>query len=112
MIHKLQAEAKSSVEQMSTNLESARVTTEKADETNHALDGISTAVGTIRDMNMQIAGASEEQNVVTQQITESVNQVNETASATVSGAEKAAKAARGLVDIAANLNQLVNRFKA
>ncbi|MDE3270541.1 HAMP domain-containing methyl-accepting chemotaxis protein [Pseudoalteromonas sp. G4] len=111
MIHKLQNEAKTSVDQMNANLESARITTEKADETNLALDSISSSVGTIRDMNMQIAGASEEQNVVTQQITDSVGQVNEMAVQTVAGAEKAAETARGLVNIAANLEQLVNRFK-
>lgn len=111
MIHKLQNEAKTSVEQMNANLESARITTEKADKTNLALDSISESVGTIRDMNMQIAGASEEQNVVTQQITDSVTQVNEMAVQTVVGAEKAADTARGLVTIANNLQQLVNRFK-
>ncbi len=111
MIHKLQSEAKTSVDQMNANLESARVTTEKANETNEALDSISNSVGTIRDMNMQIAGASEEQNVVTQQITDSVGQVNEMAVQTVAGAEKAAETARGLVEIAANLEGLVNRFK-
>lgn len=111
MIHKLQNEAKTSVEQMNANLESARITTEKADKTNLALDSISESVGTIRDMNMQIAGASEEQNVVTQQITDSVTQVNEMAVQTVAGAEKAADTARGLVTIANNLQQLVNRFK-
>jgi len=111
MIHKLQNEAKTSVEQMNANLESARITTEKADKTNLALDSISESVGTIRDMNMQIAGASEEQNVVTQQITDSVTQVNEMAVQTVAGAEKAADTARGLVAIANNLQQLVNRFK-
>jgi methyl-accepting chemotaxis protein len=49
--------------------------------------------------------------VVTQQITDSVGQVNEMAVQTVAGAEKAAETARGLVNIAANLEQLVNRFK-
>lgn len=111
MIHKLQTEAKSSVEQMTHNLENARITTEKAQQTDDALDAISGSVGTIKDMNLQIAGASEEQNVVTQQITDSVNQVNETAIATVSGAENTSSAARALVKIANNLELLVSRFK-
>lgn len=111
MIHKLQTEAKSSVEQMTHNLENARITTEKAQQTDDALDAISGSVGTIKDMNLQIAGASEEQNVVTQQITDSVNQVNETAIETVSGAENTSSAARALVKIANNLELLVSRFK-
>ena len=41
------------------------------------LEQISQSVGTIKDMNVQIASASEEQNVVSQQISESVQHVNE-----------------------------------
>jgi len=111
MISKLQNEAKKSVESMKSSMTSVEQTAEKTEQTGEALDLISQSVGTIKDMNVQIASASEEQNVVSQQITESVQHVNEKAHETMAGAEQAADIANSLSQTAHELDQIVKQFK-
>ena len=111
MISKLQNEAKKSVESMKSSMTSVEQTAEKTEQTGEALDLISQSVGTIKDMNVQIASASEEQNVVSQQISESVQHVNEKAHETMSGAEQAASIASSLSETANELDQIVKQFK-
>lgn len=111
MISKLQLEAKRSVDSMRSNMTNVEQTAEKTSETGEALEEISRSVGTIKDMNVQIASASEEQNVVTQQISESVQNVNETAIETMHGAEKASQIALDLSQLASGLDKVVQQFK-
>ncbi len=110
MISRLQSEAKRAVTAMQSNMQDVQLTMEKAEETGNALDVISQSIGTIRDMNVQIAGASEEQSVVSQHINDSVQSVNQTAGKTVDGAGQSSAAANDLAELADSLNKLVNRF--
>lgn len=66
MISKLQSEAKRSVDSMRANMQGVEQTAEKTAQTEQVLETISHSVGTIKDMSVQIASASEEQNVVSQ----------------------------------------------
>ncbi|KTF13493.1 methyl-accepting chemotaxis protein [Pseudoalteromonas sp. H105] len=111
MISNLQNEAKKSVESMKSSMTSVEQTAEKTEQTGEALDQISQSVGTIKDMNVQIASASEEQNVVSQQISESVQHVNEKAHETMAGAEQAANIANSLSQTANELDQIVKQFR-
>lgn len=111
MISNLQNEAKKSVDSMKENMVSVEQTAEKTEQTGSVLEQISQSVGTIKDMNVQIASASEEQNVVSQQISESVQHVNEKAHETMDGAEQAAAIADGLAQTALELDQIVKQFK-
>jgi methyl-accepting chemotaxis protein len=111
MISNLQNEAKKSVESMKSSMTSVEQTAEKTEQTGEALEQISQSVGTIKDMNVQIASASEEQNVVSQQISQSVQHVNEKAHETMTGAEQAASIANSLSQTANELDQIVKQFK-
>ena len=75
------------------------------------LETISHSVGTIKDMSVQIASASEEQNVVSQQISDSVQSVNEKAHETMVGADKAAHIADNLSQLASELDNIVKQFR-
>lgn len=111
MISNLQNEAKRSVDSMKMNMQNVEQTAEKTEQTGEVLEQISQSVGTIKDMNVQIASASEEQNVVSMQISESVQHVNEKAHETMDGAERAAAIADGLAQTALELDQIVKQFK-
>lgn len=111
MISKLQNEAKRSVDSMRANMQSVEQTAEMTSQTEQVLETISTSVGTIKDMNVQIASASEEQNVVSQQISESVQHVNEKAHETMDGADRAAEIANNLSQLAVDLDHIVKQFK-
>jgi methyl-accepting chemotaxis protein len=111
MISKLQNEAKRSVDSMRANMQGVEQTAEKTAQTEQVLETISDSVSTIKDMNAQIASASEEQNVVSQQISESVQSVNEKAFDTMDGADKASKIANDLSGLASDLDRIVKQFK-
>jgi len=111
MISKLQNEAKRSVDSMRANMQGVEQTAEKTAQTEQVLETISDSVSTIKDMNAQIASASEEQNVVSQQISESVQSVNEKAFDTMDGADKASKIANDLSGLASDLDKIVKQFK-
>ncbi|MAD88640.1 MAG: chemotaxis protein [Pseudoalteromonas sp.] len=111
MISKLQTEAKRSVDSMRANMQGVEQTAEKTARTEQVLETISHSVGTIKDMNVQIASASEEQNVVSQQISESVQSVNEKAYETMDGADKASQIADNLSQLAIELDHIVKQFR-
>ncbi|MFA0502354.1 methyl-accepting chemotaxis protein, partial [Vibrio sp. 10N.222.46.A1] len=83
MISSLQTQAKQSVELMVENAETAKVTREKSDQASQMLNTIQHEIGTIQDMNNQIAAAAEEQSQVAVEINENVVNVNDLARATV-----------------------------
>lgn len=111
MISKLQSEAKRSVDSMRANMQGVEQTAEKTAKTEQVLETISHSVGTIKDMNVQIASASEEQNVVSQQISDSVQNVNEKAHDTMEGADQASQIADNLSKLASELDGIVKQFR-
>ena len=111
MISKLQSEAKRSVDSMRENMQGVEQTAEKTAKTEQVLETISHSVGTIKDMNVQIASASEEQNVVSQQISDSVQNVNDKAHDTMEGADQASQIADNLSKLASELDGIVKQFR-
>ncbi|MCG9757914.1 MULTISPECIES: HAMP domain-containing methyl-accepting chemotaxis protein [Pseudoalteromonas] len=111
MISKLQNEAKRSVGMMRENVKDAKDTADKSAKTDEVLQAISSSVSTIKDMNLQIASASEEQNTVTQQISQSVTEISETAQETATGAERASEEALSLLSLSRALDKSVSSFR-
>jgi len=68
MVEQLQAGTSSVVKAMGLSKESAISTVEQSLEANYALQRIKDAIQSISDMNMQIASAAEEQNLVAEEI--------------------------------------------
>lgn len=77
----------------------------------HALDQIRQAVGTITDMNTQIACAAEQQSSVAEEISRSVEVVNEVISALSEQAEQSSAVSLQLNHLAAGQQALLGRFK-
>ncbi|MFC3031711.1 methyl-accepting chemotaxis protein [Pseudoalteromonas fenneropenaei] len=111
MISKLQQEAQRAVTAMADNVSGAAVTAEKTELTGKALEAIAGSVGTIRDMNVQIASASEEQNTVTAQMSQSVRQISDSATETARGAEHAEQEAVKLLALASDLRAITAQFR-
>lgn len=111
MISKLQSEAQRSVNAMQLNIEDAESTAGKTQEAGVALDSISSSVGTILDMNVKIASASEEQSMVAQQISDNIGTVYQTAVDTVKGSEETLNSARELSALANDLSNIMKQFK-
>ncbi|WP_462151807.1 HAMP domain-containing methyl-accepting chemotaxis protein [Pseudoalteromonas xiamenensis] len=111
MISNLQNEAKKAVDAMGRNVNFVTTTSQKMNSAEDALGTISSAVGTMRDMNVQIASASEEQSVVTAQLTQSVKLISDGAIGTAKGAELAKQEAEKLLQLSQELEGIVAQFK-
>jgi methyl-accepting chemotaxis protein len=111
MIQRLQLQAKESVQAMGVSAEKAAETVSMANDTEHALLGITQAVATISDMNVQIASSAEEQSSVADDINQAITSVNQVSEETHEGAKLVAKANEELAVLSASLSTLIQQFK-
>ena len=81
------------------------------EKTSFSLRQISEQVATMSDMNMQIATAAEQQSSVAEEINRNVNTISQIADETSSGASRTSESSVELVQLAAQLRDLVSRFK-
>lgn len=111
MISRLQQEAQRSVDLMSSNVENAETTAAQIHQAGETLQQVSDSVIAIRDMSIQIASATEQQNAVTQQVSQGVRDVTGTAKETAQGAEKASNDAALLASLADDLATTAKRYQ-
>lgn len=111
MIERLQAASREAAQVMERAHQQAEVSVMSATETGAALDEIHAAVGTINDLNNQIASAAEEQSVVAEEINRNVTHISDAADQNAEGAHHTAQSADGLTRLAQELQGLVGRFK-
>ncbi|WP_455203429.1 methyl-accepting chemotaxis protein [Kaarinaea lacus] len=111
MIERLQTGAQEAVNVMDVGRSQVEASVDQAMNAGAALDSITTAVGTIADMSMQIASAAEQQSVVAEQINENVVVINESAQQTSQSTQLAASCSTELSGQVAKLQQLVSRFQ-
>ncbi|WP_409567039.1 methyl-accepting chemotaxis protein [Pseudomonas sp.] len=76
-----------------------------------SLNGIAGEVGTIKDMNMQIATAAEEQSAVAEEINRNITTISDIADTTAADARQTSQISDELVHLAAELNRLVSQFR-
>ncbi|MCK8045079.1 methyl-accepting chemotaxis protein [Shewanella sp. 1CM18E] len=111
MIDKLQAEATRAVEAMQQSRTRSVAGVTAVDEASLSLTGISERIGSISDMNIQVAAATEEQSTVVEDINRNVSDINDITLRTADTAEDAAKASQSLIQLAHRLDSLVASFK-
>lgn len=111
MISALQTEAKKAVDAMGQNVNYVGMTSDKMKAATIALEAISSSIISIRDMNIQIASASEEQNVVTAQLTESVKTISDGAVQSTRGAQEAQQESKRMLLLAKDLEGIVKQFR-
>lgn len=111
MIERLQGEARASVSVIQGGQSDAAGTVRKAVAAEGLLAEIAEAVTRISDMNMQIASAAEQQHVVAEDISRSIERINQSADETAGGAQQTEIASAELANLAGKLQEMMGRFK-
>jgi methyl-accepting chemotaxis protein len=87
-----------------------RDTVHKAKAVEKALIGISIAIATIRDMNCQIAAATEESVAVNQEINRNILRIDEMSQQTATGSNEISQASKEQATLVNQLKQLTSAF--
>ena len=111
IIERLQASTGKAVVAMEVGREKAQSTVEKSEATDSSLHAITQAISTIREMNIQIASASEEQAVVAEEVNKSIIRITEIAGETSQGAGKTTATSNDLSAMAMQLQDVISQFK-
>ena len=111
MIEGLQGGAKEAVQAMEHASEGAQSGSEQVEQAAEQLAAIAGEVGSITDMNTQIATAAEEQSKVADEINRNVTTISEIADKTSEGAKQTSQVSEDLVKLAKQMEELVGRFK-
>ncbi|PKM44628.1 MAG: methyl-accepting chemotaxis protein [Gammaproteobacteria bacterium HGW-Gammaproteobacteria-1] len=111
IIGRLQEAAGNAVNVMDAGRSKAQQSVDYAANAGHALQSISQAVGTISDMNAQIASAAEEQNAVAEEINRNIVNISQIADQSAAGATQTEAASDELAHLANELQGLMQRFR-
>ena len=111
MIEKLQVGARQAVSVMNSSRDSTNETIRRAQSASESLESITYSVGTISEMNTQIATAAEQQTGVADEISCSVHHISDIAEKSNGDAEQLAVTSRELNAIEQRLMGLVQQFR-
>ncbi|MDI3324846.1 methyl-accepting chemotaxis protein [Pontibacterium granulatum] len=106
----LQNGAEATVRVMSTCSAEAISCSDNLDQSTETLRSVVAAVQRMREMNSQVATATEEQNATVRDISQSLTEINQIMEGTTRGAEQAASQSESLLQLSDNLSGLVKRF--
>ncbi|QKK11040.1 MAG: hypothetical protein HND59_04955 [Pseudomonadota bacterium] len=110
MIERLQTGAGEAVKAMEISRDRAGACVDQAIKAGSSLDNIAAAVGTINDMNTQIASAAEEQSAVAAEINRNANNISHVADVSAEGAQHTSAASEQLLQLSEQLRRQVGRF--
>ncbi|NWA24971.1 methyl-accepting chemotaxis protein [Pseudomonas gingeri] len=110
MIGQMQGKIHSAVQVMNESQAQSNTCVTLASGADELLVAMGEAVGTIRDMNIQIAAATEEQSATVQETSRMVTQINDSAQQAAEGAERTASSSQGLSDMAKVQRELLHHF--
>lgn len=110
MIERLQTGAGEAVKAMEISRGRAGACVDQAIKAGSSLDNIAAAVGTINDMNTQIASAAEEQSAVAAEINRNANNISHVADVSAEGAQHTSAASEQLLQLSEQLRRQVGRF--
>ena len=111
MIERLQQGTKKAVSVMSESQERAQTTISETQKESEFLENITGAVTEIDDMCTQIASASEEQSVVADSISRSIEHINGVTMDAAQGSQQVTESSEILAHLASDLQVLISRFK-
>ncbi|REG83723.1 methyl-accepting chemotaxis protein [Marinomonas pollencensis] len=111
MIDQLQAQSAKTVSTISSGQEQSNFAVEQAGDANNALVQITSHIGKISEMNIQVARATEEQSLVVTEVSQNVEEINQLTAETANIADSLTAASRNLQTLSNQLDNLVTRFK-
>lgn len=110
-IERLQAGADNAVKLIGSISERSEATVVETRKVDEALQRINQAVGTINDMNTQIASAAEEQTSVSETINQNVHEIVAITEQTAQGTRRAGAATQRLKGLAKDMSDQVSRYR-
>ncbi|WP_227519671.1 methyl-accepting chemotaxis protein [Marinobacter sp. ANT_B65] len=110
-IERLQSGAGNAVKLIGSISERSEATVAETCKVSDALQRINQAVGTINDMNAQIASAAEEQTSVSETINQNVHEIVAITEQTAQGTHRAGVATQRLKALAADMSDQVSRYR-
>ncbi|WP_409420166.1 methyl-accepting chemotaxis protein [Pseudaeromonas sp. ZJS20] len=110
MLQRLQAGVKDAVEAMQAGQLRSEQTVTEAARISDSLAGMGASVGTINDMNLQIASAAEEQNAVSEEINRNLVAISQIVEQLSSAAESTEQTTQSLAASGHRLRELIGRF--
>ncbi|MBI1425035.1 MAG: HAMP domain-containing protein [Gammaproteobacteria bacterium] len=111
MIARLQSGARAAIEAMASSQERAQSGVEQAGQAGEALQAITGAVAVIRDMNVQIASAAEEQSAVSEEINRNIVNISQVSEQNAEGAQQTTLTSNEVAKQAVSLQTLVQQFR-
>jgi methyl-accepting chemotaxis protein len=111
VIEELQTAARSAAQVMSHSQEQAKSSVEQAAKTDASLATITEKVGSITEMNTEIASATGEQEKVSNDIKTNVDGIRANADAAVKNVQEVEAASESLLSISSNLRKITGQFK-
>jgi len=111
MTERLQSGASSAVEAMERGKAKAQQGVEDVAKAGDSLTSITASVNSIKDINMQVASAAEEQSAVAEEIKRNVSSISGNAEGTTAGAQKTLQASEQMSELSSKLQSLVGGFK-
>ena len=111
MIQQLQGGSIEAVAAMKVGQDQVQSTVDLANLTGEALSSINEAIVLIRDMNTQIATATEEQAAVSQEITSNVVSISDVSNASVEAMVQLSVSSQDLTKIAQQMEKDISQFK-
>jgi len=110
-IERLQTGAGNAVKLIGSISERSEATVAETRKVNDALQRINQAVGTINDMNTQIASAAEEQTSVSETINQNIHEIVAITEQTAQGTYRAGLATQRLKALAEDMSDQVSRYR-
>ncbi len=111
MIANLQNGSRKAVGAMNKSCDQAQSAVEQANKAGDSINTIADSVNQINEMSKQIASAAEEQNAVSEEINRNIIRISEIATDSVSSSEQIAHESGNLTSMAAELQDMISRFK-
>ena len=111
MISKLQTGAQAAVDAVSASQQLSTETVSQAGEANSSLSEIERLVTIIKDMNRQIARATEQQTSAADEVNLRINELSQSTEQSLSNTEGLSNASENLKQSSQALSDVVNRFK-
>jgi methyl-accepting chemotaxis protein len=110
MIERLQAGANEAVTAMEQGRSKAQESVEQAAKAGEALESITAVVDNIKAMNMQIAGAAEQQSTTAEEINRNIVNISAVAEENAAGARQTSQAIDDLARLAVELQEQSGKF--
>ncbi|HYE34453.1 methyl-accepting chemotaxis protein [Methylocaldum sp.] len=110
IVERLQKGAGEATAVMEKGRQQAQVSVQQAEICNDTLSEVTQAIEAIKDMNVQVASAVEEQSCVTQEIMRNIENINQKTGAIATEAGRTSEASEQALELAVDLENLMNRF--